>query len=122
MRITFVLPNGMSLGGVTTWSIMMANALAARNRDVTLLEHVRQHAVSIESISPRVHVIKQYGVHPFDAGFSDVARYVASYRQALPGIMIPNFQPGTYAACALLSQNHATEMRAIAFAHADSNF
>ena len=96
MRINFVLPDGMGLGGVTTWSLAMANALAARGGEVTLLEHVNPSVPLSwsESISPHVRVIKDHGTLPGVAALSDVARYVKSYEQLLPGIIIPNFSAG----------------------------
>jgi glycosyltransferase involved in cell wall biosynthesis len=122
MRVTLVLPDGLGLGGVTTWSIEMANRLAARNREVTLIEHVSEQNSPPEVIRPGVRVIKHYGQMPAYAQFHDVARYVKSYQQALPGIMIPNYEAGTFAACALLSHQAAGRMRVIALAHSDEDY
>jgi glycosyltransferase involved in cell wall biosynthesis len=122
MRVTFVLPGGMRLGGVTTWSLQMANVLVARGVEVNLLEHVNPQAAQSELMDPRVQLIQQAGQAPVFARRADVKKYRAAYQHTLPGIIIPNFDSGTYAACALLSKQYAAQMRVIAFAHTDDKF
>ncbi len=118
-NVAFVLPDGMSLGGVTSWSIAMADALSTIGCRTHLVEHVNERVSPQYEVPSGVSVLQQRGVHPHHATNVEVAGYERLYRKLLPGVLIPNYYCGTYAASALLARRHATRMRVIAFAHTD---
>lgn len=121
-RIGFVLPDGMGLGGVTTWSLETAAALAGNGTEVTLIEHVKPGAPAVPRLAPGAGRIQLRGRLPAFAALEDVRRYRRAYRRALPAVLIPNFAVGTYAACAALSSERASDLRVIGFAHADEPY
>jgi glycosyltransferase involved in cell wall biosynthesis len=70
-------------------------------------------------LPPDVRIVSCAGLlHPDDPQL-DVAEYLSAYRSVLPGILIPNWAYGTFAACAKLAANEAERMRIIGYAHAD---
>ncbi len=65
--------------------------------------------------------VRLLGISPYFAGLWSVWGYAKNYRKALPGMFIPNWSHGTYAACALVSRKSAGKMRLVGFAHADQD-
>ncbi len=121
-QICFVLPDGMGLGGVTSWSIRMAGALAARGRTVSLLEHVNPYIEWQEPVPPTVRLVRFSGTRPAVAPEDTIPHFLPAYQVMLPGILVPNYTPGAYAACAALSRSRADEMRILGFAHSDEPY
>ena len=119
---TFVLPDANNVGGVTTWSLAMAQALHGRGCNTRIMSH-RNNANSL-SHSPQTDLplIEYHGRRPSIATLQDVARYQASYTKLLPGVIIPNYSIGAYGACAQLARNYADHLRVIGFAHTDEPY
>lgn len=123
VSITFALPDGMSLGGVTTWSVKMCEQLAQLNRRVVLLEHTNYIFKYLNiTIPPEVSIVKCPGPTAFLAKEGDLADYLSVYRSVLPSIVLPNWSSGTYATCALMSMEVPEALRVIGFAHSDEDF
>lgn len=66
---------------------------------------------------PDVDLIDVPGAYPGKARFWDVWRYARAYRQALPGIIIPNWSEGTYAACAQLKRGNPSAIKVLGVVH-----
>lgn len=118
----FVLPGGMELGGVTTWSIRMAAALAARGRQATLIEHVCPLTEWTEPIPDNVSLLKHRGRRPALALHSDIRDYVETYQHTLPCTLVPNYTPGAYAASAMLARRYPSQVRVVGMAHTDQPY
>lgn len=116
----FVLPEGMALGGATTWSIEMCNLLVARDAPATLIEHaIATKPLDRSEFDPRVGVATVRATHPLNARPPDVPRYVPAYRSVLPALVVPNWAQGTYAACAALMRRSRSDLRVLGVAHTD---
>jgi glycosyltransferase involved in cell wall biosynthesis len=122
VSITFVLPDGMGLGGVMTWSVEMARQLAAAGQPVHLLEHVNPTVNCELQAPPDVHLVRHRGRPPVFAYTRDVHQYLPAYREVLPGLIIPNYAFGTYGACAAIARQQSSRLRVIGFAHADQAY
>jgi glycosyltransferase involved in cell wall biosynthesis len=119
----FILPNGFDLGGVTTWSIQMAEHLARMGKRSSLVHHVDMYAGENTMIPSGIDFIDcQHHIHPnyWHLFRKDIDEYVKSYRHALPAIMVPNYSYGSYAACACLAAEAADSLRIIGMAHTDN--
>lgn len=120
--VCFVLPDGHGLGGVTGWSIDMARMTAERGRHAVLLEHVNPEVVWRQDIDPLVQHIQCEGRHPAWAQTEDVPSYEDAYNRAIPGIFVPNYTEGAYAACARAAMTNSADIRVIGFAHTDQPY
>lgn len=112
----------MELGGVTTWSIKMAGALAARGQQATLIEHVCPETDWAEPIPDDVRLVRHSGRRPAMARLQDIPDYVSVYRGSLPCTLVPNYSPGAYAACAALARRHSDQVRVVGLAHSDQPY
>lgn len=122
MNITFVLPAGAGLGGVTTWSIEMVRQLAAVGQASCLLEHVNPTTDYQIQVPPGVRLVRHYGHRPTHLYPGDIYKYLSTYQKVLPGLIIPNYTWGTYAACAAVAREQAHQLRVIGFAHTDEAY
>ncbi|MCB0164755.1 MAG: glycosyltransferase family 4 protein [Anaerolineae bacterium] len=122
-NIIFVLPGSLTLSGVTTWSVEMCRRLTATQRVVPLIKHVSAYSDIDITLPPQVSIIEcPNPVYPGSLHLTerDVALgYLPAYQSHLPGIIIPNWSHGTYAACALITKTQASNIRTIGYAHAD---
>jgi glycosyltransferase involved in cell wall biosynthesis len=123
-KFIFVLPEGFSLGGVSTWSAKMIRQIAGHDLPASLIRHTELEDAfidkSLESLNS-ARVIRCPGVSPWWASIDDVFSYIPAYNSALPGTIIPNYSFSTYAACALLSLTNSHNMRIIGLAHCDED-
>ncbi|MFH0782118.1 MAG: glycosyltransferase family 4 protein [Pseudomonadota bacterium] len=120
---SFILPNGLDLGGVTTWSAGLAERLAGVGRQTTLVRHVDRYTSGDCIIPSGVDLIEcAHHIHPNHWYLlkRDIDEYVKSYRQTLPSIIVPNYSFGSYAACACLAVESAEKIRIIGMAHTDN--
>lgn len=121
--IAFALPDGLTLGGVTVWSVEMARRLVARGQMVTILEHQAYYNPKIDlDLPPQAeHLSCLNKVSPNSPFLTTphVTDYLPTYRTLLPGIIIPNWAYGTFAACAALATEQPDKLRVIGYAHSD---
>jgi glycosyltransferase involved in cell wall biosynthesis len=115
----FILPRGLELGGVTTWSMQMTRYLIEGGSPACLLRHQEAEPLSDDGITGQLPVVRCPGKPAWSVNVRDLEDYQPTYQQLLPGILIPNWTFGTYAACARLSQSHSRDMRVIGVAHSD---
>ena len=121
MKIIFSLAEGLTLGGVTSLSVEMCRQLVSLGQSAALIEHSTAYG------NPKLdfnlpHEVKLANCtdlqHPDDPQL-DLAKYLPAYESLLPGILIPNWAYGTFAACASLAISQAENLRIIGYAHAD---
>ena len=117
-KISFSLPSGLNVGGATVWSVNMGMALVQHGWDVNLVEHKRMESGWDFPIKENagIRITPCAGRFPGYARRGDLRAYGVAYSHGLPGIIIPNWSVGTYAACASLSQKK-TGVRTIAIVH-----
>jgi len=117
--ITFILPS-LSLGGATKWSITMAEQFAARTASTALVIHAPTNNQRLDGISPSITQIPCAGIAPQNANLKDVITdYLPQYETIPPGIIIPAWAQGTYAASAAIIRKNPEKYRMIAYAHSD---
>jgi len=115
----FVLPLGATLGGVTIWSINMAEKLRDLQDSAILLRHSEINSHPDVILPTGVEQIRCSGAPAYLATLPDVISYLPFYSTRLPATIVPNWSAGTYAACALLSLTQAPHFRTVGFAHTD---
>lgn len=110
------LPSGVTLGGVTTWSIELAGLLAPKGA-VRLIRHPDIGTPLDTDLPDGVPVITatSKALPPKSA----VQGYAAEYAPALPAVLVPNYNWAGYAFAAELSKKRASELRTIGYAHTD---
>lgn len=118
-RISFALPGGLGIGGSNLWSLQVGQALARRGwRSSVLVHRGFDNSPRLNPADwPDVQVVDVPGGYPGKARIWDIWRYTRTYRQVLPGIIVPNWSEGTYAACARLVRRHGRELRVIGIVH-----
>ena len=120
---SFVLPNGFDLGGVTSWSMRLADCLGKSGKSAILIKHVDRCAEHSCTPSTQVRVIEcTHSVHPnyWFLRSKDIDGYYRSYVQTLPSVFIPNYSFGSYAACARIAGEYPDQIRVVGMAHTDS--
>jgi glycosyltransferase involved in cell wall biosynthesis len=123
LSTTFILPNGFDLGGVTTWSVEMAERLARSGRQISLVRHVDRYAGQGTMVASGVDLIDcPHPLHPNNWYLfrKDIEAYVHTYRRLLPSVIVPNYSFGSYAACACLAAETADTIRVIGMVHTDN--
>ena len=116
-NIAFALPCGLTLGGVTTWSIEMSRLLANKNKSPWIIRHPDFGSSLNVEIAKSVSVV-QTDCHPTpDAEMLE--RALSDYAEALPAVFIPNYDIGPYAACASLAKQNSSNIRVIGYCHTD---
>lgn len=101
----------------------MARRLAEMGHSVALIEHPVYFSpkltLNLPSYLPRLACTK--AVHPHSPFLTEqhLADFLLVYSRVLPGVIIPNWSYGAYAACAAMTTKQAEAMRVIGFAHTD---
>lgn len=116
--ISFSLSDGWSLGGVTNWTLNLAEEFFRSGWKVNLLVH-HDHSRNPLPCPDGVRVIKVGGYSAWHPRYSYMADYVQAYKSVLPSVFVPSSSSGTYAACAELAKTQARDMRVIGFLHSD---
>lgn len=121
-NIVFVLPAGLTLSGVTVWSIELCRQLVKIEHSVGLIQH--KDVPPVLNIQPinAVRYIYCKNQSPTSDFYTetDLPDFLADYKDFIPAVIIPNGETAPYATCALLS-HHAKNLRIIGFAHADED-
>lgn len=112
--VAFANPAGMSIGGVTTWSLGMVRRINEAGGHGVLLNHPR---ANLQELAPQT-----YADVPIEPCYSvlnlgNVRDNLEKYKSTLPATIIPNWSAETYGLCARLSRTHASQMRVIGFCH-----
>lgn len=115
----FVLPVGLELGGVTTWSIKMVEKLLEVEESAILLKHSEEGDPVHMAVPAGIELLSCFGASAYSATLNDVISYLPAYDTTLPATIFPNWSSGSYAACALLSLTKSQYFRTVGFAHTD---
>lgn len=122
-NVIFCLPEGLTLGGVTTWSVELSRELQGVGFSTMLGVHPsRYNNPPVDfGITKENHLIDcTHLLHPDDPAL-DPDDYIPYYGKALPGLLIPNWSWGAYAMAARLASQRPEDMRIIGMAHADES-
>jgi len=122
-NVSFVLPDGLAIGGVTTWSIEMCHRLAKMGRPTYLIKHSNYYNPHLNIELPSdINLIDCAGnISPHHPSLNNrhLADFLPCYQSRLPGVIIPNWSCGTYATCASIALENCDDLHIIGFAHSD---
>ncbi len=119
--ILFVLSAGLTLSGVTTWTIGLSRQLVQMGQTVGLVKHGAFGPALPLPIPDGARLVECHN-QAIPYGFydeQDIADFLSDYRGFLPATIILNGGAGSYATCAMMSLREAETMRVIGLAHAD---
>ena len=122
-NVIFCLPEGLTLGGVTTWSVEVSRGLRGAGFSTELGVHPsRYNNPPVDfGITENDHLIDcTHLLHPDDPKLN-AEDYLPYYEKALPGVLIPSWSWGTYAMTALFASQRPEMMRVIGMAHSDES-
>jgi glycosyltransferase involved in cell wall biosynthesis len=131
--MVIALPQGLSLGGVTTWGVRLANGLAKRGRAVTLLVHTVEGARPAlnASIHRGVRVVRIDDAPAMDRCNADLTPYIPHYRAALadmvartgaPAVLSPNLVGDCYGVAAAVCTLEPALVRVVGWRHNDLEY
>ena len=124
MKTIFSLPDGPTLGGVTTWTAEMCRRLSSAGRPVALVEHVTFNPKLPLDLFKKIERIDCTAGQHADSLFlkeKDATFFAQQYQQGIPATIIPNWSVGTYAACAQIAAEQPESLRVIGYAHTDED-
>ena len=121
--VTFSLPQGFTVGGVTTWAVQLAEALADTGREARLVVHqshldCRETEFVSPALRPNLSVIRA-------PRLTDPTAWQAClrlYRDLLPTVLSPNLLAASYALAAALATVHPERLRVIGWCHSDNPY
>ncbi len=128
-----VLPQGLTVTGVTTWALRLAGALAARGRPVGVLVHgaLDAHRELDCAIPDGVRLFRAADLPPMGTTGGDLAPYLPHYRSAVealasdagrPCVLVPTRHGDCFGACAQLTREAPVSVRMIGWQHLDSSY
>ncbi len=119
--ITIMLPHGLAVGGVTTWAVQLAGALAEKGREVRVVVHEdgsNYAQLPAARIAPAVRLVHAAGLTTA-TGRQEALR---AYRRLLPTVLLPNLLAEGYAVAASLALTLPEEVRVVAWNHSDNAY
>ncbi len=119
--ITIMLPHGLAVGGVTTWAVQLAAALAGQDREVRLVVHEdgRDWAqIAPARVDPAVRIVHAAGLATA-TGRQDALR---AYHDLLPTVLLPNLLAEGYEIAAALALVCPDQVRIVAWNHSDNPY
>lgn len=131
--LLIALPCGLSAGGVTTWAVTLANALARSDHPVGLILHrSRRGDTPLEMpLDARVARFDLADLPSLDQPGLDLAPFVARYRDAAsnlrrdtdaPVVCAPTLTGDCFAIAAALSQSIPEHLRLVGWLHAAGDY
>jgi glycosyltransferase involved in cell wall biosynthesis len=118
--VAFVLPAGLTNGGVTTWALALSKRLNQKDHPSKLISHSAWPDHATFKSDDRSDVIYCDGL-AWAAGIDAIRGFLPTYSAVKAEIFIPNWSWGSYGTVSLMSLNEACDIRVIAFAHADQD-
>ncbi len=126
--VLIILPQGASIGGVTTWAVTFASALAADRRPVTLLIHgaIDHHDSVPLKLHQDVDVIHLPNLPSPQSLAGKLNSVTDAYRDAIdaislkglgPVLLIPTRDADCFGVCAALAQADPARVRLIGWRH-----
>jgi len=136
--LVFMMPEGLELGGVTTWALRLADALtdpAARGIDaparcVTIVAHA-EHAPPARAVPidhPNLRIVHLTGLPPMRRAAGDVRAFIPAYRRileplrrrtGLPCVVFPSSLGDAFGVAAALTQSDPDLLRVVGWQHSD---
>lgn len=127
--VLFALPCGLSLGGVTTWAVNLANELADRGYHVGMILHrPRSGDTPCElSIDERVKLFRLDHLPSMTDAAGSCAIFIPEYQRAIdelggPVVALPAQMGDCHGVFAACTRNRASNLRLIGWAHLDSAY
>ncbi|MCC6427552.1 MAG: glycosyltransferase [Phycisphaerales bacterium] len=122
------LPRGMFAGGVITWAVRTAAALAQRGRDVCLLSHREDPGVQRlhPQLPPNAAIIDLTHLPPVEGCNGNLAPYIPIYRDAIrmlvgrtrrPAVLAPTLLGDCFGIAAALSMVDPECIRIVGWQH-----
>ena len=118
--VAFVLPAGLTNGGVTTWALTLSKRLSQKDHPSKLICHSAWPGRATFKSDDRSDIVYCDGL-AWDAGVNAIRGFLPTYAAVKAQIFIPNWSWGTYGTVSLMSLNEARDTRVIAFAHSDQD-
>jgi glycosyltransferase involved in cell wall biosynthesis len=118
--VAFVLPAGLTNGGVTTWALGLSKRMNQKNYPTKLICHSAWPNRATFQSHDRSDVICCDGL-AWGAGIDVIRGFLPTYLAVKAKIFIPNWSWGTYGTVSLMSLNEDCDMRVIGFAHSDQD-
>lgn len=120
--VTFSLPLGLIVSGITTWAVNLGRALAETGRNVRLVVHDGDigHAAldMLREAPPGLEVIRA----PDLGAPENWPACVHLYRRLLPTVLLPNNTGESYALAAALATTHGDQVCVVGWNHLDSPY
>ncbi len=118
--VAFVLPAGLTNGGVTTWALALSKRLNQNDHPSKLICHSAWPGRATFKSDDRSDIVYCDGL-AWGAGIDAIRGFLPTYSAVKAQIFIPNWSWGTYGTVSLMSLNEACDTRVIAFAHTDQD-
>ncbi len=122
LPITISLPQGFTIGGVTTWALATARRFSNEGRSVRLIVHPPLAGHATFDPIPSLHGADVDIIHaPALLHGDDVADGIECYRACLPTILLPNLCHASYAiAAALSTTTSGDDLKVVSWVHGDN--
>lgn len=118
--LAFVLANGLTNGGVTTWAISTTRRLAAKNQPCVVVAHSPDDVSNVFARSHHDKIIACPGNASSRLPDAHQLNCFASCYSSLGNtVLLPNWSWGTWAATAALLRKPKHSIRVIGIAHTD---
>ncbi|MFI4897190.1 MAG: glycosyltransferase, partial [Phycisphaerales bacterium JB059] len=126
-----ILPQGLTVTGVTTWALRLAGALAEGARPVGVVVHgaAPGHRALDATVPPGVRLFRDDTLPEIGATGGNLAPFVAFYQHAIeqisperPVALIPTRHGDCFGACAALTRQCPDRVRVIGWQHLDSSY
>lgn len=122
-NIVLSLPNGLSVGGMTTWALRTAAALAGRGWRIVIVAHEPASSTTEFDLDPlelpkNVRILRQPSLT------SDVnwERNLRAYARLLPAVIIPTTIEQSFEVAASLAMASPSMVRIIGWNHSDHEY
>lgn len=131
--ILLVLPQGLTVTGVTTWALGLAGALVARGRPVGVLVHgaLADHREMDCPVPGGARLFRADALPPIGSTEGDLAPFLPHYRfaaQSLAGeagrpcVLVPTRHGDCFGVCAQLTREFPDDVRLVGWQHLDSAY
>ncbi|MEE8486789.1 MAG: glycosyltransferase, partial [Gemmatimonadota bacterium] len=121
--VTFSLPHGLIVGGVTTWTVQLADALAKEGRRTRLVVHGDESdpPPHLQPFTERSCGSEIVHAPPLNdpSGWQESVRV---YRELLPSVLLPFALAENYAVAAALATVWPERIRVVGWTHSDNPY
>ncbi|MBX3387971.1 MAG: glycosyltransferase family 4 protein [Phycisphaeraceae bacterium] len=126
--LLIILPCGMTVGGVTSWAVRIANGLSRERACGLVLHRPASHAAPwYPKLEPAVRVFDLSRIAPVESANGEIEWLVREYRDAARAmggrvVLFPTLLGDCFGACAALTQSSLVDVRLVGFAHSDNGY